>query len=409
MLAKECGFMGQIDVALGRGLGLSELAPGVVQSEIRAMTQECDRMGGVNLAQGVCDTEVPEVVAEGAIRAIRDGLNIYTRMDGIERLRRAIAGKVERTLGATSEFRVDPEREVFITNGVTGAFQAGVMALLNPGDEVLLFEPFYGYHASTLRSIRAVPVPVALADPDWTLDVAAVRAAVTPRTRAMVINTPSNPAGKVFTRQELEELAEIAEEFDLFVFTDEIYEHFVYGGAKHVSPATIPGMRERTILMSGFSKTFSVTGWRVGYLIADPKWVPSIGYFHDLTYVCAPAPMQQGCADGVEKLGAKFYEGLATEHEAKRTMIVDALRDAGMRPHVPDGAYYVLASAGDLPGATAAEKARALLAKTGVASVAGSAFFRPSKGENLLRFCFAKKDKDLAEACRRLRALGSGA
>jgi aminotransferase len=400
--------MGQIDVALGRGLGLSELAPGVVQSEIRAMTQECDRMGGVNLAQGVCDTEVPEVVAEGAIRAIRDGLNIYTRMDGIERLRRAIAGKVERTLGATSEFRVDPEREVLITSGVTGAFQAAVMALLNPGDEVLLFEPFYGYHASTLRSIRAVGVPVALADPDWTLDVAAVRAAITPRTRAMLINTPSNPAGKVFTRRELEALAEIAEEFDLFVFTDEIYEHFIYGGAKHISPATIPGMRERTILMSGFSKTFSVTGWRVGYLIADAKWVPSIGYFHDLTYVCAPAPLQQGCADGVEKLGAEFYEGLAREHEGKRTMIVDALRDAGMRPHVPDGAYYVLASAENLPGATAAEKARALLAKTGVASVAGSAFFRPGKGEDLLRFCFAKKDKDLAEACRRLRALGSG-
>ena len=396
-------ILGSIDVALGRGLGLSELAPGVVQSEIRAMTQECDRMGGVNLAQGVCDTEVPEVVAEGAIRAIRDGLNIYTRMDGIERLRRAIAAKVEQTLGIT----VDPEREVFITNGVTGAFQAGVMALLNPGDEVLLFEPFYGYHASTLRSIRAVPVPVALADPDWTLDVAAVRAAVTPRTRAMVINTPSNPAGKVFTRSELEALAEIAEEFDLFVFTDEIYEHFIYGGAKHVSPATIPGMRERTILMSGFSKTFSVTGWRVGYLIADARWVPSIGYFHDLTYVCAPAPMQQGCADGVEKLGAEFYEGLATEHEGKRTMIVDALRDAGMRPHVPDGAYYVLASAENLPGVTAAEKARALLAKTGVASVAGSAFFRPGKGEGLLRFCFAKKDKDLAEACKRLRALGS--
>ena len=402
-------ILGSIDVALGRGLGLSELAPGVVQSEIRAMTQECDRMGGVNLAQGVCDTDVPEVVAEGAIRAIRDGLNIYTRMDGIERLRRAIAAKVERTLGATSEFRVDPEREVFITNGVTGAFQAGVMALLNPGDEVLLFEPFYGYHASTLRSIRAVPVAVALADPDWTLDVAAVRAAVTPRTRAMVINTPSNPAGKVFTRGELEALAEIAEEFDLFVFTDEIYEHFIYGGAKHASPATVPGMRERTILMSGFSKTFSVTGWRVGYLIADAKWVPSIGYFHDLTYVCAPAPMQQGCADGVEKLGADFYEGLAREHEGKRTMIVDALRDAGMRPHVPDGAYYVLASAENLPGATAAEKARALLAKTGVASVAGSAFFRLGKGEDLLRFCFAKKDRDLAEAGRRLRVLGSGA
>ncbi len=393
--------MGQVEVSTIYGLRLSELAPRVVQSEIRAMTQECDRMGGVNLAQGVCDTEVPEVVAEGAIRAIRDGLNIYTRMDGIARLRRAIADKVARTLGIT----VDPEREVFVTNGVTGAFQAAVMALLNPGDEVLLFEPFYGYHASTLKSIRAVPVPVGLTAPDWGLDLNAVRAAISPKTRGMVINTPSNPAGKVFTRKELEGLAAIAEEFDLFVFTDEIYEHFIYGGAKHVSFAALPGMRERTILMSGFSKTFSVTGWRVGYLIADAKWLGPIGYFHDLTYVCAPAPLQQGCADGVEKLGPEFYEGLAREHELKRTMIVDALRAAGMEPHVPDGAYYVLASAGDLPGATSAEKARALLAKTGVASVAGSAFFRPGKGEDLLRFCFAKKDKDLAEACRRLRGL----
>jgi aminotransferase len=227
----------------------------------------------------------------------------------------------------------------------------------------------------------------------------------------MIINTPSNPAGKVFTRVELEGLASIAEEFDLFIFTDEIYEHFIYGGAKHVSPAVIPGMRERTILMSGFSKTFSVTGWRIGYLIADAKWIGAIGYFHDLTYVCAPAPLQQGVADGVEQLGAEFYEGLAREHEAKRGLIVDALRDAGMKPHIPDGAYYVLASAENLPGATAAEKARALLAKTGVASVAGSAFFyqeagRSRKGEDLLRFCFAKRDEDLAEACRRLRALG---
>jgi len=395
--------MGQVEVS--SRLGLSELAPRLVQSEIRAMSVACDAMGGVNLAQGVCDTEVPEVVAEGAIRAIRDGLNIYTRLDGIARLRKAIAGKVERTLGIT----VDPEREVLVTSGVTGAFQAAAMALLNPGDEVLVFEPFYGYHVNTLSSLRVAAVAVALTAPDgelgWGLDLAAVRAAITPKTRGMVINTPSNPAGKVFTRFELEGLARIAEEFDLFVFTDEIYEHFVYGGATHLSPASIPGMRERTILMSGFSKTFSVTGWRVGYLIADAKWLGSIGYFHDLTYVCAPAPLQQGVADGVEQLGEDFYSGLAMEHEGKRTMTVEALREAHLTPHVPDGAYYVLASAAGLPGTTAAEKARALLAKTGVASVAGSAFFRPGKGEDLLRFCFAKKDKDLVEACRRLREL----
>jgi aminotransferase len=394
--------MGQI--AMG-GLGLSELAPRVVQSEIRAMTAECDRMGGVNLAQGVCDTEVPAVVMEGAMRAMREGHNIYTRMDGIARLRRAIAEKLERTHG----LQYDPEREVMVASGATGAFHAAAMALLNPGDEVLLFEPFYGYHVSTLRSMRAVAVAVPLQGEDWALDLEAVRAAITPRTRAMVVNTPSNPAGKVFTRTELEGLAAIAAEFDLFVFTDEIYEHFVYGGAEHVSPAVIPGMRERTILMSGFSKTFSVTGWRVGYLVSDAKWMGAINYFHDLLYVCAPAPFQHGCADGVESLGKTFYARLALEHEVKREMLLDALRAAGMKPHVPAGAYYILASAAALPGKTAAEKARALLAKTGVASVAGSAFFAPGsgRGEDLLRFCFAKKDEDLAEACRRLAALGS--
>ena len=387
------------------GLGLSELAPRLVQSEIRAMTAECDRIGGVNLAQGVCDTEVPAVVLEGAARAMRDGLNIYTRMDGIERLRKAIAAKVEKSHGLV----VDPEREVMVASGATGAFHAAAMALLNPGDEVLLFEPFYGYHVSMFNSLRVVSVAVPLVAPDWRLDLAAVRAAITPKTRAMVVNTPSNPAGKVFTRAEIEGLVAIAQEFDLFVFTDEIYEHFLYGGAEHVSPAMLEGMRERTILMSGFSKTFSVTGWRLGYLVADAKWMGAIAYFHDLLYVCAPAPLQHGVADGLEQLPESFYTGLAAEHEVKRGMMVDALRAAGMRPQVPDGAYYVLADVAGLSGETAALKARALLAKTGVAAVAGSAFFAlgTGKGEDLMRFCFAKKDADLREACRRLGGLGS--
>jgi aminotransferase len=243
----------------------------------------------------------------------------------------------------------------------------------------------------------------------WALDLERVRAAITPKTRAVVVNTPSNPAGKVFTRAELEGLAEIAREHDLFVLTDEIYEHFLYGEAKHISAAAIDGMRERTIVMSGYSKTFSVTGWRIGYVIADTKWIGAIGYFHDLLYVCAPSPFQHGVAAGIEKLGKTFYAGLALEHEVKREVLVRALRDAGMEPHVPDGAYYILASTagleGVLSGETAAQRARSLLTKTGVAAVAGSAFFRAGKGEDLLRFCFAKKDEDLEEACRRLRGL----
>src|SRR5271169_4181696 len=357
-------------------LHLSEISPHVVQSEIRAMTVECDRVGGVNLAQGVCDTEVPPPVVQRAIEAIHQGYNIYTRLDGIAPLREAIARKLERD----NHLTVDPESEVLVTSGATAGFYAAALALLDPGDEVILFEPFYGYHLNTLLALRIKPVAVPLADGDWALDLDRLRKAITTKTRALVINTPGNPCGKVFSRAELEGIAAVAEEHDLFVLTDEIYEYFVFDGKEHVSPATLPGMAERTISISGLSKTFSITGWRVGYLTADKRWLGSIGYFHDLTYVCAPAPMQQGVADGVEQLGQEFYDGLALEHEVKRTMIVEALREAGMRPHVPDGAYYVLASAAGLPGATAAEKARALLAKTGVASVAGSAFFAPGSG-----------------------------
>ena len=382
-------------------LALSHLAPGALQSEIRAMSVACDQMGGINLAQGVCDTPVPQVVEESAIQAIRDGHNIYTRLDGIARLRNAISAKQERDYA----LKYNPETEVLVSSGATGGFHAACMALLNPGDEVVLFEPFYGYHVSTLRSLRVSPVFVPLAEPNFALDTDAFRAAITPKTRAIVINTPANPSGKIFSLAELEVIAEVAQAHDLFVFTDEIYEYFVYDGQRHVSPATLPGMRERTIVLSGFSKTFSVTGWRLGYVTADARWLPAMNYFHDLTYVCAPSALQHGVAAGLEQLPPSFYTQLAADHQDKRTRILSALTDAGLTPTTPAGAYYVLADSTRLAGKNAAEKARNLLAATGVAAVAGSAFFRPGHGENLLRFCFAKKDEDLNEACARLRKL----
>src|SRR5580700_8735153 len=228
------------------------------------MTTECDRTGGINLAQGVCDTPVPDLVEAAAIQAIREGQNIYTRCDGIARLREAIAAKQLRDYGLT----YDAENEVLVASGATAGLHVAAMALLNPGDEVLIFEPFYGYHVNTLKSLRINPVIVALAEPDWHLDIDAMRAAVTPNTRAILVNTPANPSGKIFTLPELEAVAQLAQERDLFVFTDEIYEYFVYDGARHICPATLPGMRERTIVISGFSKTFSVTGWRLGYVTA---------------------------------------------------------------------------------------------------------------------------------------------
>lgn len=368
------------------------------------MTVECSTMGGINLAQGVCDTDPPSVVAEEAIRAIREGFNIYTRLDGIATLRTAIAEKLKHY----NQIQVDPHSEVLVTSGATGALYAACLALLNPGDEVIVFEPFYGYHLSTLLSQRLVPVPVSLHAPDWQLDLAALREALSPRTRAIIINTPCNPSGKVFRRAELEAIAEIACEADLFVFTDEIYEYFVYETPgrtnEHISPATLPGMAERTITISGFSKTFSVTGWRLGYLAASSKWLGSIGYFHDLTYVCAPAPLQHGAVAGLLQLPDSFYAAMSREYQAKRDLLCGALFDAGFTPSIPGGAYYVLADAARIPGATAKEKARRLMKDTGIASVAGTAFFAEGRGENLLRFCFAKRDHDLVEACRRLRA-----
>jgi aminotransferase len=389
--------------AVTASLSLSQLAPGVLQSEIRAMSVECDRIGGINLAQGICDTPVPAPVEQSAIQAILSGQNIYTRLDGIARLRKAISAKLSRE----SSLEYDPEREILVSSGATGGFHAAAMALLNPGDEVLLFEPFYGYHVSTLKAMRVTPVFVALAEPDWALDNDALRAAITPRTRALVLNTPANPSGKVFTLPELEAIAEVTRAHDLFLITDEIYEYFVYDGARHISPASLPGMKERTIVISGFSKTFSITGWRVGYAAADARWLGAMAYFHDLTYVCAPSALQHAAAAGLEQVGPEFYRHLATDHESKRALLLGALRDAGLVPSVPAGAYYILADASHLPGRTAAEKARHLLAKTGVASVAGSAFFRPGLGENLLRFCFAKKEKDLALACEHLSNLGN--
>jgi aminotransferase len=223
------------------------------------MSVACSDVGGINMAQGVCDTDPPHPVVEAAIEAIRSGQNIYTRLDGIAPLRDAIAQKFASFNGLS----VDPNTQVLVTSGATGALNAALLALLNPGDECVVFEPFYGYHVSTLHSMRIAPVVVELTAPEFALDLDRLRAAITPRTRAIILNSPSNPSGKVFTQSELEALAEVAIEHDLFVFTDEMYECFIYDGARHISIATIPGMAERTITISGFSKTFSVTGWRI--------------------------------------------------------------------------------------------------------------------------------------------------
>jgi aminotransferase len=383
-------------------LQLSKRHEWVLQSEIRNMSIECDRMGGINLSQGVCDTEVPVVVRRAAQEAMDRGINTYTRYDGLDELREAIAAKQERFTG----MKVDAAgSEVVVSAGATGALYCACLSLLDPGDEVILFEPYYGYHVSTLVATQAVPVYVRTLPPNWEFSREDLERVRTERTRAIMVNTPSNPSGKVFGREELVVVAGFAAEHDLFVFTDEIYEHFVYDGREHVAPATLPGMKERTITISGLSKTFSITGWRIGYCICDARWAQTIGYFNDLVYVCAPAPLQAGVATGLMSLGRDYYDGLARDYLNKRDKICGALAGAGLEPFVPQGAYYVLADISRLPGQSSKERAMALLRQTGVASVPGEAFYNDDAGEALARFCFAKEDSVLDEACRRFERL----
>jgi aminotransferase len=384
------------------GLSLSGRAVLTRQSEIRVMSIECEKIKGINLAQGVCDTEVPEAVRTGAKQAMDGGINSYTRAEGLSEIRQAISEKMRRF----NAIECDPETEIIVNSGATGSFYTACLALLNPGDEVILFEPFYGYHLNTLTAAQAVPQFLTLKAPDWKFTPADLERVVSPRTKGIMINSPANPSGKIFTREELEWIAAFATRHDLFVFTDEIYEYFVYEG-KHISPATLPGMWERTITMSGYSKTFSITGWRIGYTIAAKKWIEAMAYFHDLIYVCAPAPLQIGVARGIRELPDSFYQQISQEYVGKRDLLCGTLREIGLTPSVPDGAYYVLADASMIPGATSKQKSMRLLRETGVASVAGSAFYHDSGGENLVRFCFAKTDAELNEACRRLSTLTS--
>jgi aminotransferase len=380
---------------------LAQRTRGLQKSEIRNMTLECTKVSGINLSQGVCDTPVPELVRRAAQAAIDDGFNIYTRYDGLTIQREAIAKNLQQAHG----LHYDAEGEIVVTNGATGAFYCACSALLDPGDEVVIFEPYYGYHVDTLRALGAIPRAVTLETPGFALHEEAIRAVISPRTRALVVNTPGNPSGKVFHHDELALLARIATEHDLVLITDEIYDRFVYDGRRHISPAALPGLRERTITIGGFSKTFSITGWRIGFCAAPAEISETIGHLNDLVYVCAPAPLQMGVAQGLSLVGPEFYELVTAEYTLKRDQMCEALRRARLEPQVPEGAYYVLADVSRLPGATSKARAMHLLAATGVAAVPGSAFYSGAEGDRVVRFCFAKTSAELDEACRRLERL----
>jgi aminotransferase len=374
----------------------------LAHSEIRAMTQACVEAKGLNMAQGVCDTPVPSVVIRAASEAMERGKNIYSRFDGLSELRQAVAKKLAQYNGIVA----DPETDITISAGATGAFHCACLALLSPGDEVILFEPYYQYHISALLAVEAVPVMVKLRAPDWIFSSADVEHAITPRTKAIIVNSPGNPSGKIFSRQELESIAAVAQQHDLFVFTDEIYEYFLYDDRTHVSLASLPGMADRTITIGGYSKTFSITGWRIGYSIAAARWAQAIGAMNDLLYVCAPTPLQAGVAVGIQELPEMFYRDLARDYQRKRDRFCRALAQAGLSPSIPQGAYYVLADTSRLPGTTGKERAMFLLETIGLAGVPGEAFFSGTDGRRFVRFSYAKIDADIDDACRRIARLG---
>jgi aminotransferase len=379
---------------------LSERSGTVEQSHIRSMTRACNALGGINMAQGVCDLEVPRAVIEGAYRAMNEGINIYTPTEGLPRLRLAIAVKMKHFY----DVEIIPE-QVLVSDGATGAFYTACMALLNPGDEVILFEPYYGYHRSTLTSLGAVPTFVRLEAPEWKLNIEALEAVVTQKTRAMVICNPANPSGKVYTREELEAIGQFAQKHDLIVFADEMYEHFLYGDAVHITALSVPSLKNRCVVLSGFSKVFSITGWRLGYAIAPVSVIEAMAQLNDLIYVCAPAPLQIGASVGLEELGDEYYTELARIHEHKRDLFCDALRDAGLIPSVPSGAYYVMTDVSGVAGNDDFEKAMAILERTGVASVPGRAFYHDDAGRNMVRFCYSKPLDVLEDAAERIRKL----
>ena len=321
---------------------ISDRLRGLVQSDIRRMSRECERVDGINLGQGICDLPtIPELI-DGACEAIRANKATYSKFEGIDILRERIARKVQRHNG----FTADPSKEIVVTVGSSGGFLAAAMATLNVGDEVILFEPYYGYHLNTFKVLGFEPKFVPLSAPDWTIDFDALRAAFTKKTKAIVVCTPSNPSGKMFTREELEKIGALCREFGAWIFTDEIYEYIVYDGRKHVSVASIPSCRDLAITISGFSKTFSITGWRVGYVIADERVAGPIGLMNDLFAICAPTPLQWGVARALE-IGDDYYLNMAADYEKKRDMLADALSEAGFTPSIPQGAYYMLAQIPD--------------------------------------------------------------
>jgi aminotransferase len=383
---------------------LSRKAEQFTESVIREMTRLAMKHGAINLAQGFPDFPAPEQIKRAAMEAIEADVNQYAVTWGARVLREAIAEKFERSQGVA----VDSERELTVCCGSTEAMMAAMLAIINPGDEVVIFEPFYENYGPDAILSGATPRFVPLRPPSFSFDPQQLAAAFGPRTKAIILNTPNNPTGKVFTRAELEVIRDLCIRWNCIAVTDEIYEHILYDGAEHISLMSLDGMRDRTITINGMSKTYSVTGWRVGWCIAAPDITAAIRKVHDFLTVGAPAPLQQAGAVAL-RLPGDYYYALAGRYMRLRDRMLAMLERAGFRCFVPRGAYYIMTDISGFRFENDQVFARHLVEQVGVAAVPGSSFYNnPLDGAQQIRFCFCKTDATLDAAEERLALLAAG-
>ncbi|HEV3205981.1 MAG TPA: aminotransferase class I/II-fold pyridoxal phosphate-dependent enzyme [Terriglobales bacterium] len=394
------------DAALQQKSFLSSKVEHFTESVIREMTRQAMLHGAVNLSQGFPDFPAPAEIKRAAQEAIAADVNQYAITWGAKNLRNAIARQMQVWQG----IQVDPEREITVCCGSTETMISSLLAVCNAGDEVVIFEPFYENYGPDAILSGAKPRFVKLRPPaapqsEWTFDERELRAAFHNHTKAIIVNTPNNPTGKVFTRGELELIRDLCVEFNVLAITDEIYEHILYDGTQHISMASLDGMRERTITINGLSKTYSVTGWRVGWAVAPPAITDAIRKVHDFMTVGAPAPLQDAGAAALS-LPASYYRELAEGYRKRRDRLIPVLTEAGFRCFPPRGAYYVMTDISGFGFADDIEFSQYLVKEIGVAAVPGSSFYDDGRdGAKQVRFAFCKRDETLDEAGRRLKKL----
>ncbi len=376
-------------------LPLASRVRSLSQSAIRSMTQRAVERGGVNLSQGLCDLPTPDKVKEAAARAIKENRNTYALLNGLKALREEISKKLEHYNLITA----DPEKEITVTSGATGSYACALLSLLEAGDKVLTFEPFYGYHVNLIKLLGFEPVLLRLEPPEWRIDFDRLEKLLAGNVRALLINTPANPTGKVFSREELETIGSLCAKYGVWVITDEIYEYIVFNGKKHMSIASLPGLFERTVTVSGFSKTFAITGWRLGYAAGPSAVIEKMALVSDLLYICAPHPLQAGLAAAIPAYGEDYYRSLPVKYDSKRKILVKGLEAYGFEILPLDGTYFLLADYSKRYGRIGSmDAAVRLLEEKAIAAVPAISFYSDSHDEHWLRFCFAKEDKELERA-----------